>query len=572
MVLSLIAVTAVSMLGAGLVQIGGSLLVRQAQGIASTRAMYIAEAGLAEAYLAVAQGRSGKIGSPEEPAAFGGGVYWVEAQPVGDDQVSLSVHGLYDTGRFAIGATLDRRVHPLGHLGLASSDGTLIGARASVAGVASAAQPGGKTVLPGAGQQASTPASQTPPAGPTASTASKARIHSNGDVHMESHAEVVGDVQYGSSSILFRSPTATHVGESKMIWRNEDLPEIPVPIVGESSGIIGISPIHLGRGSHSFESIDVLASSQVVLAGPSVIVTEQLHVRAGGKLIFDSTEGAIELHVLGPVTFEPGSAVDSPEGQSASVGLFLHGAAIRNEPLALESTGSLHGIVYAPRFPLVIGARLQITGALLAGAVELQPEASFVFDEATLQAAVGLPALPRQRAWYILPLSEEPIVRSRRNVDAFLNQANIVPVPSAEAAAEQDIVLRYLDDSGVEHVFEGHASLVDWSNVAGVRSLAWVDEDTQMARSFDGGLGLLQSTRDNRPVGMLVPGGGVRSSIRSHVNNWPNDEMGFYNSALSRVPFTMDEIDVLLSLNPAPSPAFWTDLEDAHVAAGGNAW
>ncbi|MCA9001033.1 MAG: hypothetical protein KDB61_03850, partial [Planctomycetes bacterium] len=62
-VTALFLVAIVASLGAGLVQVSSVSTRKQVTSIDTTRALYIAEAGLSEAFLSVAQGRSGELGS-----------------------------------------------------------------------------------------------------------------------------------------------------------------------------------------------------------------------------------------------------------------------------------------------------------------------------------------------------------------------------------------------------------------------------------------------------------------------------------------------------------------------------
>src|SRR5262245_21600908 len=70
------------------------------------RAFFLAEAGLHEAFEAVRTGRSGNI----DPALLGGGVRWVDAAPLGNDQTRLVSTAMVGQGRDALEAVI--RVAP----------------------------------------------------------------------------------------------------------------------------------------------------------------------------------------------------------------------------------------------------------------------------------------------------------------------------------------------------------------------------------------------------------------------------------------------------------------------------
>ena len=88
MVLALIAVMAAAMLAAGFLQLSSAITRRQSAAVSTRQAFYLAEAGLAEAYMGLSVARTGNVGTEELPVSFGGGLFWVEATPVGDLEAS----------------------------------------------------------------------------------------------------------------------------------------------------------------------------------------------------------------------------------------------------------------------------------------------------------------------------------------------------------------------------------------------------------------------------------------------------------------------------------------------------
>ena len=79
-------VSAIAALGVWIVQLQASMARRMTQSTDRKRALYVAEAGLAESVLAMSQGKSGELGSEEVPVRFHHGIYWVESEPSGERQ------------------------------------------------------------------------------------------------------------------------------------------------------------------------------------------------------------------------------------------------------------------------------------------------------------------------------------------------------------------------------------------------------------------------------------------------------------------------------------------------------
>src|SRR5262245_1790316 len=88
-------------MSAALLQVESARSRAQLASYEQKRAFNLAEAGLAEAYMAVAIGRTGDVGSRAEPAKFGGGFLWVEATDLGHNVIGLESYALFRGGRAA---------------------------------------------------------------------------------------------------------------------------------------------------------------------------------------------------------------------------------------------------------------------------------------------------------------------------------------------------------------------------------------------------------------------------------------------------------------------------------------
>ena len=124
--LALIAVLVVAGLSASFIQLSVSISRRQAYSVDRKRAFYLAEAGLAEAWGAVQVGQFGSVGSMEEPAKFGDGLFWVEATDLGDNLVELKSTGMCGAGRASLSAVIDRGGINSASLGLFSDDDLVV--------------------------------------------------------------------------------------------------------------------------------------------------------------------------------------------------------------------------------------------------------------------------------------------------------------------------------------------------------------------------------------------------------------------------------------------------------------
>src|SRR5688572_20247527 len=127
LVLSLIAVATVVVLSASFSQFASAVANRQAQAVQRKRAFYLAEAGLSEAFSGFTCGKSGNVGSEEEPARMGDGLFWVEANELDQDIVRLLSTGMVGTGSARLSLVVRRGEYSVSALGVFSSGDIALG-------------------------------------------------------------------------------------------------------------------------------------------------------------------------------------------------------------------------------------------------------------------------------------------------------------------------------------------------------------------------------------------------------------------------------------------------------------
>ncbi len=111
---TLVVVITVSIFALGVMQISAAFTRRQMLASHDMRAFYLAEAALAESYLALTDGSSGQIGSVEEPALLADGLVWVDAVPLEDGLTRLEGTAMTGTGRSTLAITAERIEQSIG--------------------------------------------------------------------------------------------------------------------------------------------------------------------------------------------------------------------------------------------------------------------------------------------------------------------------------------------------------------------------------------------------------------------------------------------------------------------------
>lgn len=481
LVFSLMLVGIVTVTGMAMLQLHIARGRRQGQATDNKRAIYIAEAGIAEAYLAVAQGRSGNIGSEAEPARFANGIFWVEAEDGDDGQVALRSTGLCRTGRFALSVVIERTYDPIASLGMFGGEHVIVGEGAVVDGYDSRVGP---------------PQSVRSLLGTLLDVRGSARLASNGEAIIEAGlltpTTIHGNVQPGPGQSVTIEPGGTVTGSTLAGSSIVALPALEMPVL-TSEGDVSLSrdSMTFPSGEVRYGNVSVPAGKSLTLTGPSTVVLDNLRLPTGSELVIDTSEGTVTLFVGTSLQVAPGAKITNSTLNPVNFVLLVgaddpvdvDGDGALDEPVQFSPSGQLAGFVYAPYTDLVIPSDLHLMGGVVGESLTLEPGSRMSFDTALKATDITLSGLPRLVAWRIVALPDAEIVNLREDPLMALKRDGITPVKSSDAALEGYVKLEYFDSSGDLQSYSGLASGVDWSGIRSVVRVMWDDD------SFVGGEG-----------------------------------------------------------------------------------
>ncbi|MEM7305853.1 MAG: hypothetical protein AAF682_04250 [Planctomycetota bacterium] len=118
LIVAMLVVTSVAILSVGVLRLLDLTTRRQSVAADDRQAFYLAEAGLAESYVDLATGGTGRIGSINEPTRYGGGLVWVDRfepeEGEDPDELRLRATALYGRGRSSLEIVVRRVVRPFG--------------------------------------------------------------------------------------------------------------------------------------------------------------------------------------------------------------------------------------------------------------------------------------------------------------------------------------------------------------------------------------------------------------------------------------------------------------------------
>lgn len=509
LLLSLLAVLAVGAISATLRQVQATIDGDQRFCIDRRAALYVAEAGIAEATLAISQGRSGSMASEEIPAAFGEGFFWVEAQDRRDRSIELRCTAQVRTAEFVLRSIIVPNLNPITSRGFFGIEGVEVGQGTLIDGFDSsngtydsqvtATAPHATTGLSGRlgslgqinldGSGTAAPESTTfawgewvvqpPPGGATESSGESTMGRAPGTGATEPSSET-------SSTGVTQTATAPSAGASTLIHADIEgfvlssgdavlhgvidvNPEgfIPPPTLRPNT-VATINGDHIVRGAEvglglesSVEIVgDLVVSSGATLRlnGPFVVSAKALRLEADAQLLLDDSKGPIHVFLSEGTDSAPSSAMHSlaPQPESQGTSIFVAPPAEPREHTSLPPQGSFHGMLYAPGDRVVVPAGLRWLGAITARRLATEPGARLSFDTALATGGQGIAATPRIASWQIVPIGDGLARRLATDPRTTLRLQGITPVPSPRAAPETECEAILLDESGEPTIYTGH--------------------------------------------------------------------------------------------------------------------
>lgn len=506
---ALVVVVTIAGLGAYLIQMQAAMARRQALSIDTRTALYTAEAGLAEAAYQVSQGRSGTIGSKEAPAIFNGNKYWVEAEEIGESEISLTATGLAGNSRFSVNLTMVPNQNPVSTLGVFGDEGVHVGDRVLVDGYDATKDDYLSSCSTGLG---------------FLSTGEGGLVGSNGDVVIDDglggkdqlvarfaaalagpfkgqtlpwlytwtdpvfekrHEQgllglfpattmILGTVSSGPGGVVLPGVTSK-IAEIEEREFKAVLPDVvlPVDLPYKGPGVYDVAVSSKWQDvACRMDGFIVRSGAALYLVGPLVIEAKTFVIEPGALLSIDDSQG--------PVTFYCTEAFDAQEGSLVSMmeeSKQQHGFTLMvprpadpadDQRVSIEALGDFRGVIYAPGDRLTIRAGMKVYGSVVGKHVTLDDDAWVTVDQALKIGGVGFPALPKRRQWKAVTASDADVLMASRSVAKRAD----------ETLPEQVLEVIYMDASDVRASYSGHINGFDASLAERIIAVRWQDPVT----------------------------------------------------------------------------------------------
>lgn len=430
MIAALLVVFAVATLSMIHIQLDLSKAREQRAAVDTKRAFYMAEAGLAEAFNGIVSGKSGNVGTPDEPARFANGIFFATAHEEGLGRVTLTSTGLCGAGRATLSIVVERTSSSVASLGFFGDDMVSIESDAIVDSYDSRLGKYAGSLL-----QVGEPL----PSG--------ARVGSNQSLTVggSSGATVVyGDARPGPSGVVVRGRNTTISGTTAPFLTASTLAPIVVPTYPAQGSLATslLKPLlSVPAGERAYDELRVSSATKMVVAGPARIVVGKLVVEALGELAIDASAGPVQIHVTEWLGLKPGSKLATGIADPRSVSLLVSADTVADhdgdgsvdQPVVLGATGSFQGTIYAPGAEVAIPNTLRVFGAVSADRLTVKAGARLHFDVSLLESGDDEDGLPRLVGWRLVELPNVPVVKLRYDALKSLLQSGVTPVDGADA-------------------------------------------------------------------------------------------------------------------------------------------
>jgi hypothetical protein len=162
----------------------------------------------------------------------------------------------------------------------------------------------------------------------------------------------------------------------------------------------------LGPGVVHYSAITMKGGTKLTIVGPATVVVDDLLLKSGAELLFETTGGPVELYGTGNFVLQSNSTVVTPSDSALDVTLLLSGNNMTATPPAkveLSSNSQFVGAIYAPKVDYVLGSNFDIYGSIICGFLDLSSNGEIHFDEALLYDGWGSTDEFEAELWRRLP-------------------------------------------------------------------------------------------------------------------------------------------------------------------------
>lgn len=372
----------------------GAAHSEQEQGRDDLQVLYVAEAGVSQAYLEVEEGRlvpgpepAPALGSADLPLELGHVRYWVDAQDLGTRVYALRGSALERQARECIELVVREipdgffRYAVFGDEGVTFDPSSFVDSYDSALGVYD--------------DQYDNSTNHATEFG---------NVGSNVDIQLRTNTQIWGSANPGPEhEVEYLGPNASVSGSTDPALEPVPLPPVAVPVVASSgSAIVKNTTLYLGPGDVHYSSVQVSSGGAIEIRGPARVVFDDLLLASNTQLTLVTTGGPIEIYGTGDFRLQSNSQLVTHTTRPHDAAIYISSNNIDGTPNAkieFNSNAQYTGLIYAPRASVSIHTMYEIYGSVMARRVELGSNSAIHYDTSLLFDDDNGPPVYEQVSW-----------------------------------------------------------------------------------------------------------------------------------------------------------------------------
>lgn len=353
----------------GFLRLVGRAHTEQGQKSDDLQVLYVAEAGLGEAYLALEKGHPSALGSSDQPLELSSVSYWVdEPEDLGMRVYALRASAVERQARERIELVVREipdgffRYAVFGDEGVNIATSAFIDSYDSTVGVY-------KTQYDNSTKHAT----------------EFGNVGSNVDILLQTNTQIWGSANPGPEhEVVYSGPNITVSGSTDPAKELVDLPPVPVPSI-PSSGTANIKKktLYLGPGDVHYDSVQVTSGGAVEIRGPARVVFDDFLLASNTKLTLVTTGGPIEIYGTGNFQLQANSQLVTNSSRPHDSAFYISSNNIDGKPKAIvdfSANSQYTGVIYAPRASVSINTMFEIFGSVMCRRVDLASNSKIHYD------------------------------------------------------------------------------------------------------------------------------------------------------------------------------------------------
>jgi hypothetical protein len=379
LVLVVFAVTTLALLALSVTTVSRSSTSEQMASNQQIQAQYDAEAGLGEALFDLSKSGTGNIGSPQAPAEFGGGTYWVETSDLGHGVKSLVSTSHSNNSSKRLQLVVKKQNTSIYRFGCFGDTGVTLASNARVDAFDSSLGSYASQAIYGSGS--------------SAYAIADGDVGSNASILLKQNSKVWGDVIPGPSGTATIIGSATATGSTTPATTPQNMPAIAWPSLSSLGALTVVKngTMDLPAGSYRYDTTLISTGATLNITGPATLVFDSLALSSNAKININAAAGPVKMYVQNNFVMSSNTLIASGTKRPADVSMFLNSDNILDpdgivdlDQIDFNSNSQLYGTIYAPNASITVNSNFEVFGALIAKKVWLDSNSRIHFDEQLL--------------------------------------------------------------------------------------------------------------------------------------------------------------------------------------------